>query len=348
MNGVEKQVLKEIEYVLDNIVESTLENQETANQKEFQKGYEKYINQIPIELKKFAFLFKKNSEVTGPGPYEIFIWQCMGEDPKIKMASKPPPHSHHIIPFFEWKKSLETLEPSKDQYNKSKNVLSHLIDHPLNLVLLTPEQHRTAHKLRYQQYGSILDQASLALLEGKFSELQAIIAPLGGKATAEKNKKLSLGFWNSEIQKRLSDKALMRPDIKEIRSEAGKKGNKIGKAIGGKNALSTEQRKAIGEASGKKTQANKIINCKHKILLYYKDNPYLCCTNCTTGGEICKIINMAIKHIPEASELRRTTVILQDAMDRFTNGSKTYKSRNGKTIKRLSTNGWSADIIGDS
>jgi len=117
----------------------------------------------------------------------------------------------------------------------------------------------------------------------------------GAFATHAVLKAAGKNFWNSDYQKDQVRKALLRSDALVTRSVGGKLG-------------------------GRTRQLNRAITAKDKYLFSYKGKPYLCIFNCSTGGDVVKELNRAIK-----TPIERISPIL-----------------NGK---RASSYGWSATRI---
>ena len=73
-------------------------------------------------------------------------------------------------------------------------------DKPFNLILLTVEEHITAHQLLFDAYGSFYDLGAVNMLTGLFKIGEANIR----KANQEKMKKEKKGFFDKTLQAELA------------------------------------------------------------------------------------------------------------------------------------------------
>ena len=301
-------------------------------------NYESYVNQLPFELRVFA-ISVKNGCFSPTNDYQEFIVKSMHLEKET--WGEPRPHIHHIIPKFEF-----------GLYFKNKNgdreKLLELMDNKFNLILIEKAEHIKAHEIRFATYKVQYDRFSVALLRNFKEEIQKLVSQAGGRALAKINKELGRGFFSSVLQKELSHRALKNPNIRQIRSEAGKKGNKEGKAQGGRNALTTEQRKAIGKESGRNrvNAANIFVKAEDKLLLFYEGEPFVCITGFFTGGQICEFLNELPYPPANFRKLKRLTVSLKDAVSR--RDGYMFNNQKSRTKKRRATKGWSIDFINEN
>lgn len=112
-----------------------------------------------------------------PNAYSSFILKLIGRDPRT--LSPGMLHKHHMIP-------LHANGP----------------DEPFNLILLTLDEHITAHQLLYDVYGSFYDLAAVNMMQGRTAAGDANIR----KANQEKMKREGVGFYNSALQRELANR----------------------------------------------------------------------------------------------------------------------------------------------
>ena len=123
-------------------------------------------------------------------------------------------HKHHKIPkhFF---KCYPNLVP--------KNLL---INDPINIELLTIEQHALAHKKLFEQYGKWQDELAWKTLNGQISNKEAIrLSQIeGGKLSKgrKQTKKTKIKIKQSMIGKNIGKKHVLTEEHKRKISESNK------------------------------------------------------------------------------------------------------------------------------
>jgi hypothetical protein len=178
--------------------------------------------------------------------YFQFIERC-----QTKKNSSTELHLHHILP----KHLFDLSDPEEQLYCESEE----------NKVLLSIEDHITAHMLLYTIYRHPQDKGAVLLLNGQMSGARKVWRKLGAEATHCLLKLQGRNFWNSEFQKEMAVRSMARPDALLTRSAGGKIG-------------------------GRTRNLNRVITASDRYLFYYKNQPVFCVFNCQTGGDVVRIL----------------------------------------------------------
>lgn len=193
--------------------------------------------------------------------YFEFIESCKNKN----YSETTQMHTHHIIPKYLLKSTPEE---------------SYFCDSKQNLILLSIEDHLTAHEIFANLYPDYRNQGAIDLLKGQCNEASKKWKQAGAYASHEEQRKNQTGFWDVQKQTDRARRSMLRPDALEIRSEGGKKG-------------------------GRQRWLNKAITESDRYVWSYKGEPVVCTINCQTGGDIVTELQ---KVIP--TPLKRVTPLL--------------------------------------
>ena len=198
--------------------------------------------------------------------YYQFLEHCLEKYKNLSLrdVSGLNYQKHHIVPKFIIKDFCSCSNAS------FKEQALYFQDSSENIILLSEQDHIEAHRILFDIYGDIRDQGAVLLLKGSLSDAKTIWRKAGALATHASLRKRSKNFWDSSFQKEQGRKSLLKSNALETRSEAGKIG-------------------------GRRRQMDRIIKSKDRYVFSYKSVPYLCIFHCSTGGDVIRQLNSAIK-----------------------------------------------------
>lgn len=143
--------------------------------------------------------------------YLDFVKECRE---KVKNFSKEELSScqiHHIVPRHHY---------------KNHNLSWETFDLPENRVCMTFDDHVKAHEYRFEVYGEFADKVAFTRMKSMEEEGFRAFQQAGGQAVNQIFKKEGRMMYDSSFQKEMAARSMARPDAYEIRSVAGKKGNR--------------------------------------------------------------------------------------------------------------------------
>lgn len=194
-------------------------------------------------------------------PYFDFIEICRNK----KYSETTQMHTHHIIPKYLLKSTPEEI-----YFCQSKR----------NLILLSIDDHITAHEIFSQLYSDYRNRGAIDLLKGQCKEAFKKWKQAGAYASHKQQQKNQTGFWDGKQVDR-ARRSMLRSDALETRSRGGKKG-------------------------GRNRWINKIVTKSDKYIWFYKGEAIVCTINCQTGGEIVSEL-----HKVKSTPLKRVSPLIK-------------------------------------
>lgn len=185
--------------------------------------------------------------------YLDFIEKCREKEKNYSSEDLQKCQTHHIVPRHHY---------------KANQLPWKTFDLENNRVQLTFEDHVKAHKIRFETYGEFGDLLAYQKMESLTKEGFRAMQKAGGQVVNLKFKREGRMMYNSEFQKEMAKRSIARPDAREIRSDAGKKGNR-------------------------KRHQNRTVKKEDAYLWFFQKTPFLCTFGFDNGGDLCKELNRA-------------------------------------------------------
>lgn len=196
--------------------------------------------------------------------YFDFLEECRE---KVKYSSPEIPcQKHHIVPRHHY---------------KSNNLSWDTFDSPENLVVLTFDDHVKAHEIRFKVYGEFGDKLAFTQMKEMKEEGMKAFQQAGGQAVNRIFKKESRLMHDPVFQKEMAKKSMARLDARQIRSSAGKIGNR-------------------------KRHQNVTVLLLDHYLWFFQNEPFLCTFGFDNGGDLLRELFKA-----KETRLQRVTPLIK-------------------------------------
>jgi hypothetical protein len=186
--------------------------------------------------------FKENKS----NKYLDFIKECREKAQSFSPEELSSCSTHHIVPRHHYK--AHKLPWST--FNLEEN-----------LVKLTFEDHVKAHEIRFEVYGEFADKLAFTRMKNMAEDGMKSFQQAGGQAVNRIFREQGRMMYDPVWQQEQARKSMARPDALQIRSEAGKKGNRT-------------------------RHQNVTVRKEDRYLWCYKNEPFLCTFGFDNGGDL--------------------------------------------------------------
>ena len=194
--------------------------------------------------------------------YFDFIHSCRTKE----YPSETRMHLHHIIPKF----MLNVTQEEKNYCDTAENV-----------ILLSVDDHRTAHSLFADLYEDPRATGAILLLAGELEQSRAEWQKAGAYASHLVQQLNETGFWDKKAQRERAFRSLDKADARETRSRGGK-------------------------IAGAKRWKDVAIQKDKRYVFSHEGKELLCILNCETGGDVVRELDRCIPN----TGIQRVTPLL--------------------------------------
>jgi hypothetical protein len=207
-----------------------------------------------------------------PNDYLNFIQLCRKKVEQYSASELKKCQVHHIVPRHHFQ--THNLDLKK-------------LDITENLVTLSFNDHIEAHKIRFNVYNEYADKLAYTRMSDMGPEAMLAMQQAGGQATNAILRSQGRIMHDPNWQREMAARSMARPDAREIRSAAGKKGIRT-------------------------RHANRTVVIEDKYLWKVNDIPFLCTFNINNGGDLLRELHKA-----RPTPLQRTAQLINGSKKRL-------------------------------
>lgn len=197
--------------------------------------------------------------------YLDFIKECREKARTYTKEQLDACYQHHIVPRHHYK-----------NYKLDWDTF----DLPENLVTVTHEDHVKAHEVRFEVYNELADKVAYTSMTGSAEKFRAF-QQAGGQAANRIFREEKRQMFDPEFQREMARRSIERPDARAIRSEGGKKGNRV-------------------------RHQNVTVRKEDRYTWNFRAQPFLCTFGFDNGGDLLKELYKA-----QPTKLARVTPLIK-------------------------------------